>query len=50
MRIGITTHYYKSINYGGLLQAYALTAFLNQFEGVEAKQIALQFGGQDLPI
>ncbi len=31
-KIGILTHYYKSQNYGGNLQAYALAAALNQME------------------
>lgn len=30
MNIGIITHYYKSINYGGNLQAYALCEILNK--------------------
>ena len=38
MRIGIITHYYKSLNYGGVLQAYALCRYLNK-QGYEAKQI-----------
>lgn len=37
-KFGIITHYHKSLNYGGVLQAYALTAYLNSL-GVEAKQI-----------
>lgn len=37
-RIGILTYYHKSKNFGGLLQAYALTNFLNKF-GFGAKQI-----------
>lgn len=38
MRIGIVTLYYKSINYGGNLQAYALCKFL-QKNGYDAEQI-----------
>lgn len=38
MKIGIVTHYYKSKNYGGNLQAYALTAYLNTL-GYQAEQI-----------
>ena len=37
-RIGIITHYYKSTNYGGTLQAYALCYYLNK-NGYDAKQI-----------
>ena len=37
-RIGIITWYYNCYNYGGLLQAYALTRVLNDM-GFEAKQI-----------
>lgn len=39
-RIGILTLYKNSCNYGGLLQAYALTYALNQM-GFDAKQILL---------
>ncbi len=38
MRVGILTHFHKSINYGGVLQAYALCKFLNEC-GYDAKQI-----------
>lgn len=38
LTVGIITHYYKSLNYGGNLQAYALTYLLN-FKGVNAQQI-----------
>ena len=37
-RIGIVTHYYNSNNYGGMLQAYALTYWLNK-AGFDAAQI-----------
>lgn len=37
-RIGIVTHYYKSINYGGNLQAYALCKVLQSL-GYNAEQI-----------
>lgn len=40
MKIGIVTHYYKSENYGGNLQAYALCKVLNDM-GHEAEQISL---------
>lgn len=39
MKVGILTHYYKSPNYGGVLQAYALSRVLNGMEGVEGEQI-----------
>ncbi len=39
MKIGNITHYYKNDNYGGNLQAYALTNFL-QSNGYEAEQIS----------
>ena len=38
MKIGITTHYYNSNNYGGNLQAHALCKVLNQ-NGIDAEQI-----------
>lgn len=38
MKIGILTHYYKSPNYGGNLQAYALAEYLNS-AGFSAEQI-----------
>ncbi|MBR2023823.1 MAG: polysaccharide pyruvyl transferase family protein [Clostridia bacterium] len=41
-KIGIVTHYYNSINYGGNLQAYALCSFLNQ-QGYYAEQICYIF-------
>lgn len=39
MRIGVVTHYYKSENYGGNLQAYALVQFLNSLGFADAKQL-----------
>lgn len=39
MKIGIVTHFNKSTNYGGVLQAYALTKKLNDI-GYDAEQIA----------
>ena len=42
MKIGILTHYYKSLNYGGVLQAYALATFLRA-QGYEAEQISYAF-------
>ena len=41
-RIGIVTMYYNSTNYGGLLQAYSLTMYLNN-HGYDAKQIVYDF-------
>ena len=38
MKIGILTHFHKSKNYGGVLQAYALCRYLNE-SGNNAKQI-----------
>lgn len=37
-KIGIITHYYNNLNYGGNLQAYALCQYL-RLNGVEAEQI-----------
>lgn len=38
MKIGILTHFHKSINYGGVLQAYALCRYLEK-QGHTANQI-----------
>ncbi len=38
MKIGVLTHYYKSTNYGGNLQAYALVSCLRE-KGYDAEQI-----------
>ncbi len=38
MKIGILTHFHKSVNYGGVLQAYALCKYLNT-QGHSAQQI-----------
>ena len=40
MRVGIITHYYKSENYGGNLQAYALCKVIEGL-GHEVEQISL---------
>lgn len=37
-KVGIITHFYNTINYGGILQAYALCHYLRQF-GVDVEQI-----------
>ena len=37
-KVGIVTHYYKSTNYGGVLQSYALVKYLNDNK-INAKQI-----------
>ena len=47
-KIGILTYYYKSKNIGGLLQAYALGAFLRG-QGKSAEQIAFNFYYKNLP-
>ncbi len=39
-KIGIVTHYYKSNNYGGNLQAYALCEYINKRFGYDAEQIS----------
>lgn len=36
--IGIITHLYKSTNYGGVLQAFALCEYLNE-QGYKTEQI-----------
>lgn len=46
-KVGIITHYYKSENYGGNLQAYALTTYLSQ-HGYQAEQISFR-GNFDVP-
>lgn len=38
MKVGILTHFHKSINYGGVLQAYALCKYLNNC-GHDANQV-----------
>ncbi|MBQ2815851.1 MAG: polysaccharide pyruvyl transferase family protein [Clostridia bacterium] len=38
MKVGILTHFHNSVNYGGVLQAYALCEFLNK-NGHDASQI-----------
>ncbi len=43
-RIGIITHYYKTINFGGALQAYALSQMLNT-KNFKAEQISYVFRG-----
>jgi len=42
MKIGILTHYYGSNNYGGVLQAYALTKVLRDM-GYDAEQICFPY-------
>lgn len=42
MEVGIISLYYKNHNYGGLLQAYALTSYLNS-HGVDCEQISWDF-------
>lgn len=38
-KIGILTYYYNTHNYGGILQAYALTYYLNNYLFLDTKQI-----------
>lgn len=40
MKIGILTHYYQSVNYGGNLQAYALCRVLQEL-GHDARQVQI---------
>lgn len=40
MKVGILTFYHGSNNYGGNLQAYALTYYLNKYSNVETQQIS----------
>ena len=42
MKVGIITQYYKSSNYGGLLQAYALSTFLKK-KGYDCEQICFNY-------
>lgn len=42
IRVGIITMYHNSVNYGGVLQAYALTEILNEI-GFDAVQIDYDF-------
>lgn len=48
MKIGIISHYYKSLNYGGNLQAYALCTILSIL-GEDAEQICFPLKGELLP-
>lgn len=41
-KIGIITYYYKTTNYGGILQAYALCKYLNDM-GAYAEQISYDY-------
>lgn len=43
MKIGIMTLYHKNHNYGGQLQAYALSAYLNGLDGVDCEQISYDY-------
>ena len=42
MKIGILTHYYNSLNFGGMLQSYALVAYLKK-KGYDAEQVSYAF-------
>lgn len=44
MKIGILTLYYNNMNYGGVLQAYALVKYLNSsMQDIDAEQITCDF-------
>ena len=47
MKIGILTHYYKSLNYGGNLQAYSLITKLKK-QGYCAEQISFSMNNKSL--
>ncbi len=49
MKIGILTHYFKNINYGGALQAYALCKVLNKL-GYNAEQICYDYSNQSIAV
>ena len=42
MKVGITTHYLHSNNYGGLLQAFALVHTLQLFDECNPEQIKVK--------
>lgn len=42
MKVGIVTHYYHSMNYGGNLQSYALPNAIIKNFGIQAEQICYQ--------
>ena len=44
-KVGIITHYYNSLNYGGNLQAYALCRYFNK-QGIDAEQICYVLPGK----
>lgn len=48
-RIGVITLYYKNLNYGGLLQAYALVKALEKI-GVQAEQISFDRSKDRSPV
>lgn len=45
-KVGVLTMYHQSINYGGLLQAYALCHFINSLDGFCAEQISYSSSSQ----
>jgi len=49
LNIGVVTHYLKSTNFGGNLQAYALCGFLNE-QGHRAEQISFELSFCDRSI
>ena len=46
MKVGIVTFYYKNYNFGGALQARALTLALQTIKNVQAEQIQVDFNKQ----
>ncbi len=48
MKIGIITHYYRNLNYGGSLQSYALCKVLRDM-GWDAEQICYDMQAPDAP-
>lgn len=49
MRVGIITHFYKNLNYGGVLQAFALCKALERM-GYSAEQISYQMKPRSLAV
>lgn len=47
-KVGVLTMYHQSINYGGLLQAYALCHFINSLDGFCAEQIRYSSSSQGI--
>lgn len=45
LKVGILTHYHHSLNYGGMLQSYALAKYLQQ-HGFQAEQVCYTFSSE----